>query len=154
MSLTARHIMTPDPVTVSPKTLIVEASRIMLERRFNGLPVVNDNGELLGIVCQSDLVNQHKKFRIPSFFFLLDGFIPLQSPRKMEEDIERMAAAEVGQIMTHKPYTITPDTTLDEIAVLMVDKKYHTLPVVEGGKLVGIVGKEDMLRTMAENAGK
>lgn len=149
MSLTARHIMTSHPVTVTPQTPLTEASRIMLERRFNGLPVVNDAGELLGIICQSDLVNQHKKFRVPSFFCVLDGFIPLQSSRKVEEEVQRMAAAEVGQIMTPKPRTITPETTLDEIANLMVDKKYHTLPVMEGDKLVGVVGKEDMLRTIA-----
>lgn len=146
---TARDIMTPNPVTVSPTTPITEASKIMLERRFNGLPVVGKDGELLGIVCQSDLVNQHKKFRFPSFFCVLDGFIPLQSSRSVEEELQRMAAADVGQIMTHKPHTVTPDATLDEVATLMVDKKYHTLPVVEDGKLVGIVGKEDVLRTMA-----
>ena len=146
--LTARDIMTPNPITVSPRTPIVEASKILLEKRFNGLPVVSNEGVLLGILCQSDLVTQQKKFRIPSFFFLLDGFIPLQSPRSVEEDIKRMAAAEVGQIMTHDPHTISPDTPLDEVATLMVDKKFHTLPVVEDGKLVGVVGKEDMLRTL------
>ena len=146
--LTARHIMTTSPVTVTPSTPIVEASKILLEKRFNGLPVVDDEGRLLGILCQSDLVTQQKKFQIPSFFFLLDGFIPLSSPKKVEEDLKRMVAAEVGQIMTKNPHTISPDTPLDEVAALMVDKKYHTLPVVENGKLVGIVGKEDMLRTM------
>lgn len=148
MPLTARDIMTPDPVTVTPDTPIAQASKIMLEQRFNGLPVVDELGHLLGIICQSDLVMQQKKFSIPSFFFLLDGYIPLQSPKKFEEQLQRMAAAKVGELMTRNPRGITPDTPLDEIAALMVDDKYHTLPVLEGGKLIGVVGKEDILRTM------
>lgn len=148
MALTARDIMTSTPITVTPETPIGEASRILLDNRFNGLPVVDDAGKLLGIICQSDLVMQHKEFHVPSFFFLLDGFIPLQSPRKMEEQLERMSAATVGQAMTTEPRTIAPDTPLEEIADLMVDDKYHTLPVLENGRLVGIVGKEDVLRTL------
>lgn len=148
MALTARDIMTSTPITVTPETPIGEASRILLDNRFNGLPVVDDAGKLLGIICQSDLVMQHKEFHVPSFFFLLDGFIPLQSPRKMEEQLERMSAATVGQAMTTAPRTIAPDTPLEEIADLMVDDKYHTLPVIENGRLVGIVGKEDVLRTL------
>lgn len=148
MALTARDIMTSTPITVTPETSIGEASRILLDNRFNGLPVVDDAGKLLGIICQSDLVMQHKEFHVPSFFFLLDGFIPLQSPRKMEEQLERMSAATVGQAMTTAPRTIAPDTPLEEIVDLMVDDKYHTLPVLENGRLVGIVGKEDVLRTL------
>ena len=150
MPLTARDIMTPDPVTVTPETPIADASRILLERRFNGLPVVDDEGHLLGILCQSDLVMQQKKFSVPSFFFLLDGYIPLQSPRKFEEQLARMAAAQVGQLMSRHTRAITPDTPLDEIAALMVDDKFHTLPVLEQGKVVGVVGKEDVLRTMVK----
>ena len=148
MSVTVRDIMTANPVTVTPKTPIAEASKLFLEKRFNGLPVVDEQGRLVGILCQSDLVTQQKAFRVPSFFFLLDGFIPLQSPRKVEEDVQRMAAAEVGQLMTANPCFVSPDAPLHEVAALMVDKKYHTLPVVEHGRLVGVVGKEDMLRTL------
>lgn len=149
MPLKARDIMTANPVTVTPQTPVADAAKILLERRFNGLPVVDEAGVLQGILCQSDLVMQQKKFSIPSFFFLLDGFIPLQSPKKVEEQLQRMAAAEVGQLMTRQPKCISPETTLDEIAALMADDKYHTLPVLEGDKLVGVVGKEDVLRTMA-----
>lgn len=151
MEISARDIMTSNPITVSPDTEIAEASRLLLEHRFNGLPVIEKNGTLIGILCQSDLVMQHKRFEIPSFFFLFDGFIPLEFPHKVQERIEKMSALNVGQAMTPSPTVITPDTRLDAIAALMVDGKFHTLPVVEGGKLVGIVGKEDVLRTMLAN---
>jgi predicted transcriptional regulator len=65
-----------------------------------------------------------------------------------EQEIQRIGANTVAQAMTADPVTISPDTSLEEIASLMVDRKLHTLPVVESGKLVGVVGKEDILRTL------
>ena len=148
MSITARDIMTPNPVTVTPETSISEASRLLLEHRFNGLPVVDASGALKGVLTQSDLVKQQKRFQLPSFFSLLDGFIPLQSPSRMEEEIAKMSAANVGQAMTSSPRIVTPETPLEDIASFMVDDKCHTLPVIENDKLVGVVGKEDVLKTM------
>jgi CBS-domain-containing membrane protein len=140
--------MTANPITVSPETSISEASKILLERRFNGLPVVDASGALRGVITQSDLVAQQKRFQLPSFFSLLDGFIPLKSPAKVEEEIARMAAVNVGQAMSSNPSTVAPDTPLEDMAAMMVDGKCHTLPVVDNGTLVGVVGKEDVLRTM------
>jgi CBS domain-containing protein len=81
-------------------------------------------------------------------FNLLDGLIPLASAKIWEQEIQRIGANTVAQAMTADPVTISPDTSLEEIASLMVDRKLHTLPVVENGKLVGVVGKEDILRTL------
>ena len=148
MALTAKDIMTTQPLIVSPETPLTEVVRIMLEHHFNGLPVVNAQGELLGVICQSDLVQQQKTFSVPSFFMILDGFVPLQSTAKMEEEIHRMSAVNAGQLMTPGPRFVTPDASVDSLASLMVDEKYYTLPVVDGGKLVGVVGKEDLLRAM------
>lgn len=144
---TARDIMTPNPVTAARDTDIVEAARTMLERRFNGLPVVED-GKLVGMITQSDLVALQKRLELPSVFTVLDGFIPLSSTDDMEEEIRKIAAATVGAAMTADPVTVGPEATVEEMATLMAEKKIHTLPVVEGGSLVGVVGKEDILRTL------
>lgn len=147
--LKAKDIMTTAPVTVTPDTDIASAARILLERRFNGLPVVNAEGRLVGIICQSDIITQHKKLNLPTFFTILDGFIPLHSMSEVDEQMRRIAATNVGQAMTADPMTVSPEAGIDDIASLMVDSKYHTLPVVDGGRLVGIIGKEDLLRTLA-----
>jgi CBS domain-containing protein len=76
------------------------------------------------------------------------GVIPLTSSKHLEKEIQRMAATTVGQAMTPGPITVDPETTVEEIASLMVKKSVHTLPVVDKGKLVGVVGKEDILRTL------
>lgn len=146
--LTARDIMTPHPVSVTVGTKVTEAASIMLDKHYNGLPVVETDGTLRGVLCQSDLVVQHKKLRLPSFFVVLDALIPLKSPKKFEEEVRQMTATTVEEAMSGKPRFVSPDTTLEEIAALMVDDKYYTLPVVEDGKLVGVVGKEDVLRTL------
>lgn len=146
--LKAKDIMCPNVVTVSPDTGITETVAILLEKRINGLPVVDKKGRLQGIICQSDLIAQQKRVPIPSVFALLGGIIPLQSPRDIEKEVEKIAAIRVSQAMTPNPVTVSPETPLEDIATLMVEKKYHTLPVVEDGKLVGIIGKEDVLRTL------
>jgi len=146
--LSAKDIMTKELITVSPDTEILKATRILLEKGINGVPVVKAD-MLVGILCQSDLIAQQKKLPTPSLFTLLDGFIPLRSAKELEKALQKIAATTVADAMTPDPVTVRPETTIEEIATLMVDKNFHTIPVVdEGEKLVGIVGKEDILRTL------
>lgn len=146
--LKAKDIMSEELITVTPATPVIEAARILLEKRINGLPVVNEAGRLVGIICQSDLVAQQKRFPIPSVFNLLDGLIPISSPKGLEKEMQKIAASRVAEAMSPNPETVNPESSLEEIATLMVSKGFHTLPVVERGKLVGIIGKEDVLRTL------
>ncbi|MGD9329799.1 MAG: CBS domain-containing protein [Desulfobacterales bacterium] len=145
---TAKDIMTRNVITVSPDTDITQATKILLEHRINGLPVLDADGKLVGIVCQSDMIAQQKRIPLPSLFTLLDGYISLTSAKHFEKEVQKIAATRVAQAMTADPLTIQPGTSLEEIASLMVGKKLHTLPVVDNGVLVGVVGKEDMLRTL------
>jgi len=146
--LTVKNIMTRDPITISPDTEIVHAAKLLLEKGINGIPVVDKKGELVGIICQSDLIAQQKRLPIPSIFTLLDGFIPLASTKHFEKAVQKIAATTVADAMTPKPVTVQTETSIEELASLMVDKNFHTLPVVDEGKLVGVVGKEDVLRTL------
>lgn len=141
-------IMTRDVITVSPDMEISEAAGILLDNHINGAPVVDSQGSLLGILCQSDLIAQQKKLPIPSLFTFLDGLFPLSSANQLEKEVRKIAATTVSQAMTGNPVAVTPDTGIEAVAGLMVDNSFHTLPVVKEGKLVGIVGKEDVLRTL------
>ena len=152
--LKVKDIMTREVKTVSPETEITQAARLLLSERINGVPVVNKTGELVGILCQSDLIAQQKSIPIPSLFTLLDGYIPLNLLNRMDREVEKIMAIKVENAMTPNPITVTSDTDIEKVAGLMVGKNYHTLPVVDGGKLVGIVGKEDVLRTLLPEAEK
>ena len=146
--LKVKDIMSKDLLTIMPETEVTEAAKLLVERHINGIPVVDKEGKLKGIICQSDLIVQQKSFPLPSFFTLLDGIIPLKSRDAMEEEIRKIAAVKVEEAMTANPVFVTPEDPVQTVANLMVEKKYHTLPVVENGKLVGVVGKEDVLRTL------
>jgi len=138
--ITVSQIMTTELITLTPETEITKAAEILLTNRINGAPVVDEEGQLVGILCQSDLVAQQKNLPVPTIFSLLEGYIQL-SPRKI-------AALTVGEAMTPDPVSVRPDTGIEAVAALMVDNNFHTLPVVDGNTLVGIVGKEDVLRTL------
>ena len=146
--LTAKDIMEKDVITFSLKTDIVPAAKTLVDNSINGAPVVDDNGVLVGILCQSDLITQQKNIKMPSIFTFLDGYIPLTSFKKFENDIKKIAAIKVKDAMTKDPVTVDPDTDIGHIAMLMVDKNFHTLPVIYNEKLVGIIGKADVLKTL------
>ncbi|MBU2488061.1 MAG: CBS domain-containing protein [Proteobacteria bacterium] len=143
-----KEIMTREVVTVGPETEIGAAAALMLENHVNGLPVVDADGRLLGVITQSDLITQQKRFPLPSVFTLVGGVIPLRSQERMEQELAKMSAATVGEAMTKKPRTVGPEDSVEAVATLMVEKKFHTVPVVENNRLVGVVGKEDVLRTV------
>jgi len=146
--LTVKDIMTKELITFSPDTEIVQAAGLLLENRINGAPVIDAQGKLVGVLCQSDLIAQQKKFPIPSFFTFLDGLFTMSSLKQIERQVKKMAATTVAQAMTPNPVSVHPDTGIEAVAALMVDNKFHTLPVVDAGRVVGIVGKEDILKTI------
>jgi len=146
--LKAKDIMTRDVITVTPETGVTVIARLLLEKHLNGVPVVNPNGDLVGMICQSDLIVEQEKLPIPSVFTILDTFIPIYAPGKTEKEVQKIAAIKASDAMTSNPVTVGPEVGLDEIASIMVNKNVHTIPVIEDGKLVGIIGKEDILRTL------
>lgn len=151
--ITAQDIMTRQLITLTPEMDFASAAKILLDNNINGAPVVDDQGQLKGILVQSDLVAQHKKMPVPTLLTLLDSFITLGPTKEMEKTARKIAAMTVAEAMTADPVTVKPDTTIATIASLMVDSGFHTLPVVEDKMLVGIVGKADMLRTLLSGTG-
>ncbi len=144
----AKDMMTREIIRVSPDTEVLEAARLMLDNHLNGLPVVDREGRLQGIICQSDLIAQQKKIPLPSFFVLLDSAISFTSQKNIEAEVKKMAASKVSDAMTADPITVDVETSLEDIATLMVKHNVHTLPILDRGELVGIIGKEDVLRTL------
>ncbi len=147
--LTAKDIMTKDVITVKPSTSIEELSAILVKNGISGVPVVDDAGSLYGMATENDLISRNKRLHIPTVVSFLDAAIYLESSKKFEEEVRRLAATKVGDICVRKVVTIGEDTTITDIATIMTEKKVHLLPVVTGGKIVGIVGKRDVVKAAA-----
>lgn len=146
---TAEDIMSREVITVTEATSVQELARTLLNNNISGVPVLDAESKLIGIVTESDLVFQNKKLKVPAVIAILDSFLFLNNPDKMEKELKKIAGATVKDISTEGVVTVTPDTPLNEIATMMTEKKIHTLPVVsEDGKMVGVVGKKDIIRTI------
>ncbi|MEW6739200.1 MAG: CBS domain-containing protein [Nitrospirota bacterium] len=146
--LKAKDIMTRDVITVKPTTTIEEMARIFIEKKVSGAPVVDDNGDVIGIVTENDLISQNKRLHIPTVVRLFDAFIMLESPSKIEKEIKKMAAVTVSDICVRDVITVAEDTAVEDIATIMSEKKVHLIPVVEGKKVRGIIGKMDIIKGM------
>lgn len=146
------EIMTTEAITVSPETEVLQAAKVLLENRINGVPVVDATGKLVGILCQSDLIAQQKRLPIPSFFTFLDGLFTTSSVKQIEKQVRKIAATTVAHAMTPDPVTVEPEMEIEVVAALMVDSGFHTIPVLEDGELVGVVGKEDVLKTLTDRS--
>ncbi len=150
--LTAKDIMTKEVITVKPDTSIEDLASILVKHGISGVPVVDDSGALYGIVTENDLISRNRRLHIPTVVSFLDAAIYLETSRKFEEDVKRLAATRVSEICGRKVLTITEDTSVVDIATIMDEKKVHLLPVVKAGKLTGIVGKRDVVRSVARQA--
>lgn len=144
----ADDVMTRDVITVTPDTLLRDLAKILSEKNINGVPVVDDEGTVLGVVCESDLVNQNRPLHIPTVFVILDSVIPMENPWRLHKEFKRLTATSVADIYSKPAVCVTPETDLSEVARLMAEKKLYTIPVVDHGRLVGVVGKSDVIRTL------
>jgi CBS domain-containing protein len=147
--LQARDIMTTEVITVAPETRVSDLAQTLSGKNIGGVPVVDADGALVGIVTQSDLVERVQELQMPPALNILDLHVYLQIPSHLFQKVQKMLGATVADIMSPKPVTVSPDTPLPQIAALMEKQQVHTLPVVDGGKIVGIIGKMDLVRAVA-----
>ena len=146
--LTAKDIMTQDVISVTKQTPVAELAKLLTSNNISGVPVVDEDGKVVAVVTESDLIDQSKKLHIPTVVTILDSVFYLENPDKMEAEMKKIAATKVAEICSGSPNTVSPDTRLDEIATVMAESNIHTLPVLDNGELVGIIGKKDIIKTL------
>jgi len=143
---TAKEIMTTQVITVTPELDIKALATLLTENQISGAPVVDQEGKLLGIVTESDLLFTEKPLNIPSFFILLDTLVYLENPFKLDKELKELTARTVADIYTHNCSTATPDTPVGKVANLMVTEKKYLLPVIDQNeKVIGIISRTDMM---------
>ncbi|VAX22269.1 CBS domain protein sometimes clustered with YjeE [hydrothermal vent metagenome] len=143
-----KDIMTEDPMTVSPTTSVRDLAVSLIEKNYTGAPVVDEDGTLVGVVTESDLIYQHKNLHLPTVITLFDSVLTLGGSHELETQIKKMLGSEVADIMTKEILSVDEETSLDDVATIMSEKGKHYLPVLRAEKLVGVVDRSDVVRAI------
>ncbi len=150
MPKTVADAMSRDPIVVRPETPLNEAIQIIAERRISGLPVVDDAGQLVGIISETDLMWQETGVDPPPYIMFLDSVIYLKNPAQYERELHKALGQTVGEVMSRDPITISSDKPLKEAAQLMHEREIRRLPVLDAqGQVKGILTRGDIIRAMA-----
>ena len=148
-STLVREVMTTDVLTFRPEESVQDAYRALVERDVDGGPVVDAEGNVVGMLSTGDLLVQETKLHYPTVVSLFGAYLELPSShRKFEEDLRRAVGADVDDVMTRHVEACSPDDTLERAATLMHEHDVSRLPVTEGGRLVGIIARGDILRAV------
>ncbi len=135
-----KDVMTKQVVTVRPRTPLKDVARTMVARRVSGMPVVDDDGSVLGVVSEGDILVKERGR--PGTGSLLDHLLEVNG-----HEVGKHEARDAADAMTSPPVTIRPDRPVAEAASLMLDRCVNRLPVIDKhGKLVGIVTRADLVR--------
>lgn len=151
VGIKAKDIMSSNVVTLKKEMGVKEAAEILLDKGIGGAPVVDDEGNVIGMVTESDLIMEDVKLHFPTFVHLLSGIIYLESLKAFEEKLKKAVAVKVEDVMSKKVISVTEDTSIEDIATLMMERGISRVPVVKEGKLVGLVSKRDIVRTIARS---
>jgi CBS-domain-containing membrane protein len=145
----ASDVMTWGVISVLANTPVVRAAQLMLQNRISGLPVLDANGSLVGIVTEGDFLRRGEigtQRRRPRWLEFLVG------PGRLATEYVRACGRKVSEIMTPSPHTVGPETSLDEVIRLMERHRIKRLPVVEEGKLIGMVSRANLMHALASLA--
>ena len=144
---TVADIMERDVITVAPDDDIESVIRLLREHELPGVPVVNDGGRCVGIVTETDMVlpDDDGDLHLPHYVNIFGGTVFLEPLRKWEDRLKKAFASTAKDMMSANPTTVEPSTTIDEAAGIIHDTGHNRLPVVEHGRLVGVVTRVDVL---------
>jgi CBS-domain-containing membrane protein len=146
----ARDVMTTRVVSVRPETAIAEAVSLMLQHHFSGLPVIDDGGQLVGIVTEGDFLRRSETGTERKRPRWLEFVI---SPRRLADEYVHSHGRKVAEVMTPDPVTVAEDTPLDEVVRLMERRHVKRLPVTRDRRVVGIVSRADLLHALPAMSG-
>ncbi|ABR50247.1 CBS domain containing protein [Alkaliphilus metalliredigens QYMF] len=147
----ARDIMTRDVISVTKEDTVEKVVKLLLDNGISGLPVVDEENHVVGIITEGDLIYRSKKLKIPSYFTLLDSYIFLENPQNLGDQIKKMVGYKVEDVMTKKVVKADINDSVEDVATLMTSKNVNRIPVVENEILVGIVSRRDIIKSYTES---
>ena len=146
---TVAEVMTTEVVTFGPDENVQDAITQLVERNVDAAPVVEDDGTVVGMLSTGDIIVQETQLHFPTVITLFGAYLELPSKhRHFEEDLQKALGSSVRELMTPDPVSIGPGETVERAATLMHDNEVSRLPVVEDGRLVGIISRGDIVRAL------
>ena len=143
-------IMTREVVSVPTDMRVGQIARVFREHQLSGLPVIDEAGELVGIITELDMVKRHARPQLPAYLPLLGAYLPLGT-KDYKESLRRITGVTAEDIMTTPVNTIGPDASFEDAATVMVSNRANPLPVVDdSGRMVGIISRTDILGVIEE----
>lgn len=159
MALTAGDLMEKDVVTVSPDTPLLDVHRLFVEEEIHGAPVVDDEGQVVGVITTLDLLRaveeEHDTARVDPVYFR--DTLPYSSPdwtSNPEDFQDRLSQDRVSDAMSTEVITVSAQASVAEVARLLHDQRVHRVLVVEDGRLAGIISSFDLVGLLAEQGEK
>ena len=143
-----KEIMTKDVKTVNKDTTIEQVARVLVEKHITSVPVVDKENRVVGIISENDLIYKNVDPALPATMEYLGGIIFLTSVDNYEEELKKLTATKAEQMMSEDVITVNPDDSIKELGRLLIDENIHSAPVVEEGRLVGIVTSSDIVKTL------
>jgi CBS domain-containing protein len=142
--------MTTEVLATGPNVAIPTVARIMLDHGISGLPVLDSDGNLIGIITEMDIVSHEIQVDSPAFVPFLDAIIRMPWDTS-EDDLRRVLATTAGELMTTPVYSVTTDATVREVATLMFERKVNPVPVLDlENRVVGIISRSDIVGLVAD----
>lgn len=142
------EIMSQNVISLKPEQSVAEAAGVLTHNHIGGAPVLDENGRLIGMVSESDLIIQDVKLHFPSYIHFLDSYIYLESLSKFEHTLKKAVAAKVKDVMSADVVALNPNASIQEIATLMTNKGIGRVVIVDDSKVVGIVSKGDIVKSL------
>jgi CBS domain-containing protein len=150
----AKDIMTREVYAARPDDKVDKITHLMLENKISGIPVVNDNDHVIGIITEKDLMVRAKELRVPFYVTLFDSIIFLENPIRFNNELKKYTATKVRDAMTTKVITVDEDTPVADVVKIMQEKRINRVPVVRNHKLVGIITRNDILKVLVSKHGQ
>jgi CBS domain-containing protein len=144
----ARDVMASPVINVKPTACVKEVAKLLLERRISAVPVVDDQGEVIGIVSEGDLLHRAEAGTERRHSWRLLG---VTGEVTLPEEYVRAHARKVADIMTRKVISATPETPLHQVAELMETNSIKRVPIIKDGQLVGIISRANLVQVVASN---
>ncbi len=145
------EVMEADPPSVGPDAAAEDVIRLLRDNELPGVPVVNEGGRCIGIVTESDMVlpDEDGDLSLPHYIDVLGGTVFLEPLGRFEKRLRKAFASNAADMMSSDPDTVAPDTSVRDAARLIHESGHNRLPVVDDGRLVGVVTRLDVLGALA-----